>query len=99
MKNINLAEWAIRHRQIVYFFIISIIIGGIFSYFRLGRSEDPNFTIREMVIGAAWPGATAEQITEQVTYPWRGSSRTPRDWTTSSPSPTTEDRHLCGPEG
>lgn len=69
MKGVNLAEWAIRHKQIVYFFIISIIIGGIFSYFRLGRSEDPNFTIREMVIAAAWPGATAEQITDQVTYP------------------------------
>ena len=69
MKGINLAEWAIRHKQIVYFFIISILIGGIFSYFKLGRSEDPNFTIREMVVAAAWPGATAEQITNQVTYP------------------------------
>lgn len=69
MKGINLAEWAIRHKQIVYFFIISILIGGLMSYFRLGRSEDPNFTIREMVVAAAWPGATAEQITEQVTYP------------------------------
>ena len=69
MKRLNLAEWAIRHRQIIYFFIISIIIGGVFSYFRLGRSEDPNFTIREMVVAAAWPGATAEQITDQVTYP------------------------------
>lgn len=69
MKRLNLAEWAIRHRQIIYFFIISIIFGGVFSYFRLGRSEDPNFTIREMVVAAAWPGATAEQITDQVTYP------------------------------
>lgn len=69
MKNFNLAEWAIRHKQIIYFFIISIIIGGLWSYVKLGRSEDPDFTIREMVIAAAWPGATAQQITEQVTDP------------------------------
>lgn len=92
MKRLNLAEWAIRHRQIIYFFIISIIIGGVFSYFRLGRSEDPNFTIREMVVAAAWPGATAEQITDQVTIHWSGSSRTPRVWTISSPSPMTGRR-------
>ena len=69
MKDETLAEWAIRHKQIVYFFIISIILGGLASFFSLGRSEDPNFTIREMVVAAAWPGASAEQITEQVTYP------------------------------
>lgn len=69
MKNLNLAEWAIRHKSIVYFFIISIIIGGMWSYFRLGRSEDPDFTIRQMVVTAAWPGASAEEITKQVTDP------------------------------
>lgn len=69
MKGVNLAEWAIRHKQIVYFFIIAILIGGIWSYFHLGRSEDPNFTIRQMVVTAAWPGASAEEITEQVTDP------------------------------
>lgn len=69
MKDETLAEWAIRHKQIVYFFVISIIVGGLASFFSLGRSEDPNFTIREMVVAAAWPGASAEQITEQVTYP------------------------------
>lgn len=66
---VNLAEWAIRHKQIVYFFILSILIGGFWSYFHLGRSEDPEFTIRQMVVTAAWPGASAEQITEQVTDP------------------------------
>ena len=67
MKGLNLAEWAIRHKQIVYFFIIAIITGGLWSYFHLGRSEDPDFTIRQAVVTAAWPGASAQQITHQVT--------------------------------
>ena len=50
MKGLNLAEWAIRHKQIVYFFIIAIITGGLWSYFHLGRSEDPDFTIRQAVV-------------------------------------------------
>lgn len=69
MKGLNLAEWAIRHKQIVYFFIIAIITGGLWSYFHLGRSEDPDFTIRQAVVMAAWPGASAQQITQQVTDP------------------------------
>lgn len=69
MKRLNLAEWAIKHKPIVYFFIFFIILGGFWSYFHLGRSEDPDFTIRQAVVTAAWPGATAEQITEQVTDP------------------------------
>lgn len=70
MKGLNLAEWAIRHKQIVYFFIIAIITGGLWSYFHLGRSEDPDFTIRQAVVTAAWPGASAQQITQQVTDPF-----------------------------
>ena len=69
MKEFNIAEWAIRHKQIIFFFIASILCGGLLSYFSLGRSEDPNFTIREMVVAASWPGASAKQITEQVTDP------------------------------
>lgn len=69
MKGLNLAEWAIRHKQIVYFFIIAIITGGLWSYFHLGRSEDPDFTIRQAVVTVAWPGASAQQITQQVTDP------------------------------
>ncbi len=65
----NLAEWAIKHKQIVYFFIGAILLGGLWSYFNLGRSEDPDFTIRQAVVTAAWPGASAKQITEQVTDP------------------------------
>lgn len=69
MKGLNLAEWAIKHKPVVYFFIFFILLGGLWSYFHLGRSEDPDFTIRQAVVSAAWPGATAGQITEQVTDP------------------------------
>ena len=61
MKGLNLAEWAIKHKPVVYFFIFFILLGGLWSYFHLGRSEDPDFTIRQAVVSAAWPGATAEQ--------------------------------------
>ncbi|MCR5175422.1 MAG: efflux RND transporter permease subunit [Anaerovibrio sp.] len=64
---INLTEVSLKNRSLVWYFIIMIIIGGVFSYIKLGRMEDPNFTIREMVVTAAWPGATAEQMEEQVT--------------------------------
>ena len=69
MKGLNLAEWAIKHKPVVYFFIFFILLGGLWSYFHLGRSEDPDFTIRQAVVSAAWPGATAGRITEQVTDP------------------------------
>ena len=63
----NWAELAIKHRQVVYFFAMLLLVMGIFSYDRLGRSEDPNFTVKQMVISAAWPGATAKQMELQVT--------------------------------
>ncbi|CQR73872.1 Cobalt-zinc-cadmium resistance protein CzcA [Sporomusa ovata DSM 2662] len=67
MKNFNLTEWALQHKQLVYYFIFIIFIGGIFSYRNLGRMEDPDFTIRQMVVTVNWPGATARQVEEQVT--------------------------------
>ncbi|WP_378953066.1 efflux RND transporter permease subunit [Pelosinus sp. sgz500959] len=67
MKNFNLAEWALHHQQFIYFFIALFFITGLFSYINLGRMEDPDFTIKQMVVSVAWPGATARQIEEQVT--------------------------------
>ena len=64
---INLTEVSMKHRTLVWYFIIIAAIGGIFSYIQLGRMEDPQFTIRQMVISAAWPGATAEEMQNQVT--------------------------------
>ena len=63
----NLTELSLRHRALVWYFIIVFTIGGIFAYESLGRMEDPAFSIRQMVISAAWPGATAEEMQEQVT--------------------------------
>ena len=63
----NLTELSLRHRSVVWYFIIVFAVGGILAYESLGRMEDPSFIIRQMVITAAWPGATAEDMQEQVT--------------------------------
>ena len=67
MKTFNLSDWALEHRSLVWYFMIVFIIAGVFSYVSLGREEDPNFTIKTMVIQAQWPGASAEDVTKQVT--------------------------------
>ena len=59
MKNFNLTEWALRHKELVYFFVVLMFAGGIFSYQKLGRMEDPDFTIRTMVVSVAWPGGVS----------------------------------------
>ena len=63
----NLTEVSLNNRPLVWYFIIVAFVGGIFSYFQLGRMEDPKFVIREMIIAAYWPGATAYEMQEQVT--------------------------------
>jgi multidrug efflux pump subunit AcrB len=66
MKRFNLSEWAITHRALVLFMIIVLGVAGAWSYFNLGRAEDPNFTIKTMVLNVAWPGATAKEMQTQV---------------------------------
>lgn len=63
----NLTEVSLKNRALVWYFIMVTAIGGIFFYFKLGRMEDPNFTINQMVVTAAWPGASADQMEQQVT--------------------------------
>lgn len=63
----NLTEVSLNHRALVWYFIIVAFVGGVFSYFKLGRMEDPTFVIREMIVAAYWPGATAYEMQEQVT--------------------------------
>src|SRR5580704_2786748 len=65
--NFNLSEWALKHRSFVIFCMIAATIGGTVSYFRLGRAEDPAFTIKTMVVQAAWPGASLNDTLQQVT--------------------------------
>jgi multidrug efflux pump subunit AcrB len=67
MKSFNLSDWALGHRSLVWYFMIAFMAAGLFSYLHLGRQEDPDFTIKTMVIQAQWPGASAEEITRQVT--------------------------------
>ncbi|HEX8049514.1 efflux RND transporter permease subunit [Rhizobium sp.] len=67
MKTFNLSDWALEHRSMVWYFMIVFILAGVFSYMGLGREEDPSFTIKTMVIQAQWPGASAEEVTKQVT--------------------------------
>ncbi|MDB5368341.1 MAG: family transporter, partial [Rhodospirillales bacterium] len=67
MKGFNLSEWALNHRSFVAYCMAVILIAGTFSYFRLGRNEDPAFTIKTMVVQTGWPGATVTETLQQVT--------------------------------
>src|SRR5215212_5236125 len=64
MKRLNLSEWAVHHPALVLFLILVIGLGGALSFGRLGRSEDPNFTIKVAIVTAIWPGATAREMQE-----------------------------------
>lgn len=67
MGSFNLSAWAVRHQSLVLFFIIVISLAGALSYGRLGRAEDPSFTIKVAAITIAWPGASAPEMQAQVT--------------------------------
>ncbi|MDR6820334.1 multidrug efflux pump subunit AcrB [Neorhizobium sp. 2083] len=67
MKKFNLSDWALEHRSLVWYFMLVFVLAGTFSYLNLGREEDPNFTIKTMVINARWPGAPAEEVARQIT--------------------------------
>lgn len=63
----NLSEWALRHQSFVWYLMFVGLLMGIFSYFNLGREEDPSFTIKTMVIQTRWPGATQDETLYQIT--------------------------------
>jgi multidrug efflux pump subunit AcrB len=67
MKSLNLSEWALRHRSLVWYLMLVFIVAGIGSFLSLGREEDPSFTIKTMVVSARWPGATIDDTLQQVT--------------------------------
>jgi multidrug efflux pump subunit AcrB len=66
MKSFNLSEWALKHLPIVQFLLIIIAVGGVLSFGRLGQLEDPNFSVPSMTVMVMWPGATAQQIQDEV---------------------------------
>jgi multidrug efflux pump len=67
MSNFNLSAWALRNKGLVLYAMLVLAVAGVFSYLRLGQSEDPPFTFKIMVVRTLWPGATAEEVAEQVT--------------------------------
>ena len=66
MRSFNLSAWAVRHPALLTFFILALAVGGTMSFLKLGRAEDPNFTIKNVVITAIWQGATAQEMQSQV---------------------------------
>ncbi|VVO31306.1 efflux RND transporter permease subunit [Pseudomonas fluorescens] len=66
MNNFNLTDWALRHRAIVLFMLILVAVAGTFSFTRLGQLEDPSFSVPSMTAIVIWPGATAQQLQDQV---------------------------------
>ena len=67
MKKFNLSDWALEHASLVWYFMLVFALLGFFTYQNLGREEDPSFVIKTMTISAAWPGASVEETTRQVT--------------------------------
>ena len=66
MSGFNLSALAVRERSITLFLILLISVGGLYAFFKLGRAEDPAFTIKQMTVVTAWPGASAEEMQDQV---------------------------------
>ncbi|WP_321860299.1 efflux RND transporter permease subunit [Pseudomonas paraveronii] len=66
MTGFNLSALAVRERSITLFLILLISIGGLYAFFKLGRAEDPAFTIKQMTVVTVWPGATAQEMQDQV---------------------------------
>ena len=67
MRRFNVSAWALHNRGLVLYFMVALAIIGSWSYLRLGQSEDPPLTFKVMVVRTLWPGATAEEVSRQVT--------------------------------
>ena len=63
----NVSRWALEHPSLTRYLMIVLMLLGVAAYYQLGQDEDPPFTFRAMVVQAFWPGATAQQMAEQVT--------------------------------
>ncbi|MBB5684936.1 efflux RND transporter permease subunit [Sphingobium boeckii] len=69
MSGFNLSALAVRERPVTLFLIIAISVAGLFAFFNLGRAEDPSFTVKAMTVITSWPGATAQEMQDQVAEP------------------------------
>ena len=66
-KRFNMSDWALKHQILVLYLMLMLTITGLFSYTKLGQSEDPPFTFKVMLVHATWPGASAQEVEQQVT--------------------------------
>lgn len=66
MRGFNLSQWAVARPTLMLFLMVAISVGGVYSYLRLGRAEDPSFTIKVANVTATWPGANAREMQDQV---------------------------------
>ena len=69
MSRFNLSALAVRERAVTLFLIIAVALAGAFAFLKLGRAEDPAFTIKVLTVTAAWPGATAQEMQDLVAEP------------------------------
>ncbi len=69
MSGINISALAVRERAVTLFLIVAISVAGLFAFLNLGRAEDPSFTIKVITFATAWPGATAQEMQDQVAEP------------------------------
>ncbi|TCJ13445.1 efflux RND transporter permease subunit [Parasulfuritortus cantonensis] len=67
MTGFNLSDWALRHRALMGYFMVVLALMGVYGYRHLGQAEDPAFTFKLMVVQTKWPGASAQEVEEQVT--------------------------------
>ena len=67
MSGFNLTEWSIRHKALAIYLMIVCVVAGVSAYLHLGRNEDPEFTVKTMVVHTEWPGATQEETMQQIT--------------------------------
>lgn len=66
LKDFNLSEWSLKNQPLVKYFLVILFVMGILSYTELNQKEDPDFTIKAMLVTVKWPGATEAQMEEQV---------------------------------
>jgi multidrug efflux pump len=59
---LNLSEWALKHQQMVVFLLLLLSLAGVLAYTQLGQKEDPEFTVKAMLVQAAWPGSSVQQM-------------------------------------
>ncbi|MET0937357.1 MAG: efflux RND transporter permease subunit, partial [Luteibacter sp.] len=69
MSGFNLSALAVRERSVTLFLIVAISVAGLFAFLHLGRAEDPSFTVKVLTVVTAWPGATAQEMQDQVSEP------------------------------